>query len=1178
MKRSIQWFTIAAGISAALLSSSFLHAQPIGQWDFTQGNLSGTVGAALGYLDGPGGATSQKTKFGSTTSFGLPDIDGAAGNAMFFPASTAPEGFVMPVNAEANGDGALVNQWTLIMDVLYPTESDGKWRALIETDGRLVAADADFFINPAGGIGISGRYDGKILPNTWYRIALVVDTTANALRKYINGELVGTQAAGGSGTSALDGRWALAPGGTSELFNDNDGETAAGYVSSIQLRNVALTTAQLSAIGGPAASGIPRQVPSVPAFAESWIPRGSTGNRNTDIGIVLNLADSTIADSSIVLKLDGATLTGPQITRSGNLLTVRKANPVLFDVGSKHVIEVTYTDSVAGQKTLSREFTAALFLEDFEGLALGPNVDEAAAGEAVWTKTPPAGWSIDDSQMFAADNPDRGVTEWEGWSFAVRDWWVLADDQTRSQFTKASGVVAIADPDEWDDRGSPASEGKFNSFLKTPSISLAGIPANSLFVQFDSSWRPECCDDGDNSNNQTATVTASFDGGAPVEILKYDSQGGSPTFKPDSQNETAVVPLKNPAGASSVVLTFGLTNAGNDWWWAIDNLIVQGGVAPPVIKTQPLPQTVSAGATVTLGVELTETGTFTYQWKKNGVDIPGATGANLTVPNVQKSDAGDYTVVISNSGGSITSAPATVFVLDAVSSADRIAQWDFDQGDLSATLGVPLEYRGDTDSVTVFTTKDIGGQPAKVMQFPGASPEQGYIMTHGLPPNGGGTKLNQYTLIMDVMFPTESDGQWRGLLQTHPDNAGDGDLFVNRNNGIGISGNYHGTISPNTWHRIAFAFDLTQGTVGKFIDGQLANLQALGTSGVVDDRWSLDETALLFTDEDNETSSGFVNSIQIRNRRMADAEIAALGGASAAGIPTPEVTGQWDFDGGDLSAKVGTPLQYRGDIQAGTTFSTATIGGQEAKVMGFPAATKGQGYIMSHGASANGGGTNVNQYTLIMDLMFPSASHNKWRGLFQTNPENANDGDLFVNTGNGIGISGQYQGAIVPDTWHRVAFAFDLTSKTVGKYIDGQLVNLQTLGDGVDLRWSLGPIALLFTDEDGETAAGFVNSIQFRNRRLSDAEIAALGGATATGIPLAIPAAFGGIRITRITSGANTLTLEWTGGTPPFTIQKKSKVTDPVWVTLSAATERTASVAIDGAAGFFQVTGGPGTP
>ena len=60
-------------------------------------------------------------------------------------------------------------------------------------------------------------------------------------------------------------------------------------------------------------------------------------------------------------------------------------------------------------------------VEGFDGLALGPNVDEELAGDAVWTKTPPGGWSIDDSGVPGVGIPDQdGVTEWAGWSLPTR--------------------------------------------------------------------------------------------------------------------------------------------------------------------------------------------------------------------------------------------------------------------------------------------------------------------------------------------------------------------------------------------------------------------------------------------------------------------------------------------------------------------------------------------------------------------------------------------------------------------------------------------------------------------------------------------------------------------------------------------------------------------------------------
>src|SRR5512137_2813098 len=87
-------------------------------------------------------------------------------------------------------------------------------------------------------------------------------------------------------------------------------------------------------------------------------------------------------------------------------------------------------------------------------------------------------------------------------------------------------------------------------------------------------------------------------------------------------------------------------------------------------------------------------------------------------------------------------------------------QWDFNQSNLVATVGTDLAYRGDTDTVTTFTTATIGGSNAIVMKFPAATSTQGYTMTHGMAPNGGGGGIyvNQWTLIMDLMFTSDTAG------------------------------------------------------------------------------------------------------------------------------------------------------------------------------------------------------------------------------------------------------------------------------------------------------------------------------------------------------------------------------------------------------------------------------------
>ena len=563
-----------------------------------------------------------------------------------------------------------------------------------------------------------------------------------------------------------------------------------------------------------------------------------------------------------------------------------------------------------------------------------------------------------------------------------------------------------------------------------------------------------------------------------------------------------------------------------------------------------------------------------------------------------------------NAGRLVLGCVAVLAILSLVPPAARAqgtvtGQWDFDNGDLSATIGaagqywirptsVPRDIAAETQfgTTTEFGIPNIGGTPATVMRFPACDATMGYAMYPDIDANGGGSYVNQYTIIFDILFPASSNNTWRVFMQTADCNGNDGDIFVGSGgsspnpNGIGISGQYHGTIVPDTWHRVAFSFDLANPagpTLMKFIDGVLVGTQTLSSG--VDGRWSLysrthNRATLLFADNDGETNVGYVNSIQIRNYAMTEAEIAALGGPTAAGLPGgPGVTGQWDFDARNLVATVGRDLQYwRGcpgcpdqDLAAQTQFGTTAdfgisdINGEVARVMRFPAVLSCTGYLFPHGAgpngsappgdiaaltqfgttaefgipniagqvatvmkypkcdprmgyamypeaAANGGGQYVNAYTIIMDILSPAGADGTWRALFNTNDCNTNDADFWIGDANaspnpnGISGSGQYDGVILPNTWYRVAVTVDLTTLTMNKYIDGTLVGTEILNDTLDGRWSLYPQGdnrptLLFTDNDGQTNEGYVNSIQFRDYAMSPAEIAALGGPSAAGIP-----------------------------------------------------------------------------
>ena len=83
---------------------------------------------------------------------------------------------------------------------------------------------------------------------------------------------------------------------------------------------------------------------------------------------------------------------------------------------------------------------------------------------------------------------------------------------------------------------------------------------------------------------------------------------------------------------------------------------------PPAITSHPAAETAVIGAQVTFSVTATGTAPLTYQWRRNGVDIAGATNSSYTVSSVEGSHGGAYTVVVTNAAGSVTSDGAVLTI------------------------------------------------------------------------------------------------------------------------------------------------------------------------------------------------------------------------------------------------------------------------------------------------------------------------------------------------------------------------------------------------------------------------------------------------------------------------------------------------------------------------------------
>jgi hypothetical protein len=84
--------------------------------------------------------------------------------------------------------------------------------------------------------------------------------------------------------------------------------------------------------------------------------------------------------------------------------------------------------------------------------------------------------------------------------------------------------------------------------------------------------------------------------------------------------------------------------------------------APPAVITQPQDQSVLVGSNAVFQAEVSGTPPLSFQWRRDGKDLPGATTPILSFTNVQPAAAGSYQLFVSNAYGSVTSAVARLTV------------------------------------------------------------------------------------------------------------------------------------------------------------------------------------------------------------------------------------------------------------------------------------------------------------------------------------------------------------------------------------------------------------------------------------------------------------------------------------------------------------------------------------
>ena len=123
---------------------------------------------------------------------------------------------------------------------------------------------------------------------------------------------------------------------------------------------------------------------------------------------------------------------------------------------------------------------------------------------------------------------------------------------------------------------------------------------------------------------------------------------------------TSTLSLSGVTQSDAATYTVTVTNAAGTATSSPATLTV---LIPPSVATQPQSRSISVGTDTTFSVTANGTAPLNYQWRFNGGAIAGATATSYSITNVQTSDAGSYSVAITNAAGSVTSSSAILNVI-----------------------------------------------------------------------------------------------------------------------------------------------------------------------------------------------------------------------------------------------------------------------------------------------------------------------------------------------------------------------------------------------------------------------------------------------------------------------------------------------------------------------------------
>ncbi len=294
-----------------------------------------------------------------------------------------------------------------------------------------------------------------------------------------------------------------------------------------------------------------------------------------------------------------------------------------------------------------------------------------------------------------------------------------------------------------------------NTFSVTVSNGLGSVPSNGATLTVDTAATPVITTQPAAqavSAGQTATFSVVATG-SPTLTYQWQKNGAPIAGATSPSFVTPVLAAADNGSTYSVVVTNPVSHVTS----AAAQLTVNAAVVPTIVNS-PTSVLVLTNNPASFSVTASGTAPLTYQWEKNNVPISGANQPTFSIPAVQASDAGSYTVVVSNVAGNSTSSAATLALAPpgvnlalnlpaanytASSYQDPVglaANFAFD-GNLSTRWGsaftAAASLQVNLGSVQAFNTVVIYWDPAYATQYDIQYSNDGTTWSNAIPNNSG---------------------------------------------------------------------------------------------------------------------------------------------------------------------------------------------------------------------------------------------------------------------------------------------------------------------------------------------------------------------------------------------------------------------------------------------------------